>query len=112
MGLRAAGEAGLALGAMLLPSSLLAYGIARWLQRHHSWWPVQAFRLGMAPVVLGLLGATGWVLARGAAPGTAATPPWALWLITAVTAALVWRTRMHLLWLLAAGAALGVLGLV
>ena len=94
---------------MLLPSSLLAYGIARWLQRHHSWWPVQAFRLGMAPVVLGLLGATGWVLARGAAPGIAATPPWALWLITA---ALVWCPRMHLLWLLAAGAALGVLGLV
>jgi chromate transporter len=35
-----------------------------------------------------------------------------LWLLTAVTAFIVWRTRVHLLWLLGAGALLGAFGLV
>ncbi|MDD2691083.1 MAG: chromate transporter, partial [Simplicispira sp.] len=37
---------------------------------------------------------------------------WALWLLTLVVALLVWRTRLHLLWLLGAGALLGALGWV
>ena len=37
---------------------------------------------------------------------------WPLWLLTAVVTLLVWRTRLHLLWLIAAGAVLGMLGLV
>ena len=37
---------------------------------------------------------------------------WPLWLLTAASALLVWRTRMHLLWLLGAGAMLGWFGLV
>ena len=37
---------------------------------------------------------------------------WPLWLLTAVTGLLIWRTRIHLLWLLAAGALLGWYGLV
>jgi chromate transporter len=32
--------------------------------------------------------------------------------LAAVVTFFVWRTRLHLLWLLAAGAALGALGLV
>ncbi len=104
--------AGITLGAMLLPSSLVTYGIARWLQRHRSWWPVQAFRLGMAPVVIGLLLATGWVLARGNAATGATLHDVPLWALAGVVAVLVWRTRLHLLWLLAAGAALGALGAV
>jgi chromate transporter len=64
----------------------------------------------MAPVVVGLLIATGWVLAAGnRAPDT---PPWHLWLVAGAAALVVWRTRIHLLWLLGAGAALGAAGFV
>ena len=50
-----------------------------------------------------------WVLGRGQGqPATDAL----LWLLAAVVAVLVWRTRLHLLWLLAAGALLGALGWV
>jgi hypothetical protein len=61
----------------------------------------------MAPVVIGLLLATAWLL--GSAHSNPATD-WPLWLLTAVCALLVWRTRLHLLWLLGAGALLGALG--
>jgi len=71
---------------------------------------VRAFKQGMAPVVIGLLIATGWVLANG--NGAASVPPWHTWLVTVVAAFVVWRTRVHLLWLLGAGALLGVAGFV
>ena len=35
-----------------------------------------------------------------------------VWAVTAVTTLVVWRTRVHLLWLLGAGALLGWFGLV
>jgi chromate transporter len=35
-----------------------------------------------------------------------------LWLLTGTVTLLVWRTRIHLLWLLAAGAVLGWFGWV
>jgi chromate transporter len=63
----------------------------------------------MAPVVVGLVLATGWILAS--TPDQAARD-WPLWVITAVTMLLVLKTRIHILWLLAAGALLGWFGLV
>ncbi|TCS99988.1 chromate transporter [Tepidimonas ignava] len=98
------------LGAMLLPSSLLTYAAARWLHTHRAHPAVRAFQLGMAPVVLGLMAATG-VLMLGAAATPAATA-WRVWGLAAAVAVLVWRTRLHLLVLLAAGAMLGALGWV
>jgi chromate transporter len=56
-------------------------------------------------VVIGLMLATGWILAVEV-PGRAHL------LLTAGTAVLAWRTRVHLLWLIGAGALLGALGLV
>lgn len=95
---------------ILLPSSTLACLATRWAHRHRERRGVRAFKQGMAPVVVGLLVATGWVLAMGnAAPGR---PAWPVWLLAAVTGFIVWRTRLHLLWLLGAGALLGALGLV
>jgi len=35
-----------------------------------------------------------------------------LWLLTLGSALLIWRTRLHLLWMLAVGAALGAVGWV
>jgi len=95
---------------ILLPSTTLTYFATRWGHRNRDRREVRAFKQGMAPVVVGLLIATGWVLAAGNDIGTA--PMWRLWLLTAGAAFIVWRTRLHLLWLLGAGAALGALGFV
>jgi len=48
--------------------------------------------------------ATAWTLARGA--GQSATAP-VFWGLTVLSTWLVWRTRIHMLWLLGAGAAVG-----
>ena len=37
---------------------------------------------------------------------------WPVWLVTLVTTAVVLKTRIHLLWLLSAGAVMGILGWV
>jgi chromate transporter len=113
-----AGPAGWASGALgmvlsmvgiMLPSTTLTWLATRWGHRNRERRGVRAFKQGMAPVVIGLLLATAWLL--GSAHSNPATD-WALWLLTAVCALLVWRTRLHLLWLLGAGALLGALGLV
>jgi chromate transporter len=95
---------------ILLPSTTLTYFATRWAHRNRARRGVRAFKQGMAPVVVGLLVATGWVLAVGNT--TADAPAWHLYLVTAVSALIVWRTRIHLLWLLGVGAALGAAGFV
>lgn len=113
-----AGTGGWALGLLgaalcmlgtMLPSATLTWLATRWAQRNSERRAVRAFKQGMAPIVIGLVMATAWVLGR--AQGHIATD-WALWLLTLVVALLVWRTRLHLLWLLGAGALLGALGWV
>ena len=94
---------------ILLPSTTLSYLAARWSQANRDLRGVRAFKQGMAPIVVALLVATGWILATGS---NYAVRDWPLWLVTGVTAFIVWRTRLHLLWLLGAGALLGWFGLV
>jgi len=105
MGYQAAGLAGSAvlLIAIMLPSSTLALVVARWGHARREWRPVQAFKAGMAPIVIALLLAAGWIL-------SAQTPGWKHLLLTAAAALLIWRTRVHLLVLIAAGAVLGAMG--
>lgn len=95
---------------IMLPSTTLTYLATRWGHRNRDKRGVRAFKQGMAPVVVGLLIATGWVLAAGNHSGDA--PAWHLWLLSAVATLVVWRTRIHLLWLLGAGALLGAIGFV
>lgn len=94
---------------ILLPSTTLTYLAARWGHRNRSLLGVRAFKQGMAPIVIGLLLSTGWILSS--ANGNLSRD-WRLWLLTAVATLIVWRTRLHLLWLLGAGAVLGWFGLV
>ena len=55
-------------------------------------------------------GRPGWVLvASGAHPQWSDAP---LWAVALAATLVVWRTRLHLLWLLGAGAALGWFGVV
>jgi chromate transporter len=87
----------------------LTYAASRWGQRNRERRSVRAFKMAMAPIVIALLLATTWLLAQ--AMGQAAHA-WGLWLLTAASALIVWRTRVHLLWLLGTGAVLGALGWV
>ena len=99
----------LALGGIMLPSSVLVYLTAHWSHRNRDLRAVRAFKQGMAPLVVALLVATGWILATANGYALANWPAWA---ITIATAVVVWRTRLHLLWLLGAGAVLGWMGWV
>lgn len=94
---------------MLLPSTVFTYTVTRWAHRNRERRGVRAFKLGMGPVVVGLVLATGWILASA---HDTPSQDWPLYLLTMATVVLVLKTRIHLLWLLAAGAILGWLGLV
>lgn len=121
VGMNAGGSAGLAawllalLGVLITivgtmaPSSVLTLLAGRWAHQNREWRAVRAFKQGMAPIVIALLIATGWILATSY--GSSITN-WPLWLVTAACALLVWRTKLHLLWLLGASALLGGLGLI
>lgn len=99
----------LAMTGIMLPSATLTYLAAQWGHRNRELRAVRAFKQGMAPIVVSLLVATGWLLATG---GRYDTAQWPVWLLALATALVVWRTRIHLLWLLAAGGVLGWFGLV
>jgi len=89
---------------IMLPSTTLTYLAAQWGHRNRELRAVRAFKSGMAPIVIALLISTGWILAVG---NYNPARDWPLWVVTVVSALIIWRTRVHVLWLLAAGAALG-----
>ncbi len=122
VGINAGGGVGTALGGwyaalgvllamigILLPSTTLTLAAARWGHQNREMRSVRAFKQGMAPIVIALLIATGSILVMSQA---SSLEHWPLWLLSAVTAVLVWRTRVHLLWLLLCGGLLGWLGWV
>jgi chromate transporter len=66
----------------------------------------KAIQRGLGPVTVGLMLAAGYLITRAADETLAA------YAVTAATATLVLTTRLHPLWLIAAGAALGLAGVV
>lgn len=92
---------------ILSPSTTLTLYAARWVHQNRARLGVRGFKLAMGPIVIGLLLATAWTL--GAAHGMPQDTP-VLWALAAVSALLVWKTQIHMLWLIAAGAALGAWG--
>lgn len=94
---------------IMLPSTMLTYSAAQWGHRNADLRAVRAFKLGMAPVVVSLMLSTSWIL--GSANGNIGTD-WPLWLLTLASGLVIWRTKLHVLWLLAAGALLGWWGWV
>ena len=97
----------IAMTGILLPSTTLTFAAARWAHRNKELRGVRAFKQGMAPIVIALLIATGLILASSQGTGL---EHWRLWTVTAVSALVVWRTRLHLLWLLGTGGLLGWMG--
>ena len=89
---------------ILLPSTTLTFMAARWGHQNRELRAVRAFKTGMAPIVVALLIATGWILAANIGKTVA---EWHVWLIALVAAVVVWRSKIHLLWLLGAGGLLG-----
>jgi chromate transporter len=94
---------------IMIPSTTLTYMAARWGHANRELRGVRAFKQGMAPIVIALLVATGFILATGGGYSLKEAPVWA---IAIVSTLVVWRTRTHLLWLLGAGALLGWFGWV
>ena len=94
---------------IMIPSTTLTFAAARWGHRNRELRAVRAFKQGMAPIVIALLVATGWILASSQG---SVQEHWPLWLVTVGAAVLVWKTKLHLLVLLGAGGLLGWLGWV
>ena len=99
----------IAMVGILLPSTTLTYLAARWGHANRELRAVRAFKQGMAPIVVALLVATGWLLATGS---RYALSDWPMWAVAIAAAMIVWLTRLHLLWLLGVGALLGWFGLL
>ena len=94
------------LAGTLLPSTTLAMAATRYSSRNAQSRPVRAFTTGMAPLTIGLLVATSWVLL-----GPTRTQ-WTSLVLVAATLVFMLRTRWSPLWPIAAGAVAGVLGWV
>jgi chromate transporter len=108
LGFQVAGVPGalVTLVGMLLPSTTLALTATRWMESRRDAIGVRAFVMGLMPVTLGLLLATGWVLAQ------ALRGDLALIALVAVAGIASWRTKIAPVWMVAAGAALGAIGVV
>ncbi|MEY3945224.1 MAG: hypothetical protein RIS04_1642 [Pseudomonadota bacterium] len=94
---------------IMLPSSILTYTATRWAHQHRDMLAIRAFKSGMAPIVIALLMATGWLLTVS---HDQPARDWPLYLLTLLTTLVVWRSRIHMLWLIGLGALLGGLGWV
>jgi chromate transporter len=108
VGWRVAGLAGATVATLSLigPASILTYFIARvWHRPASAAWrgTIQA---GLTPVTVGLVLAAAALLSRSTIHSVGGV------FLTLGCAAVLLRTRLHPLWLLAGGAALGVAGLV
>ena len=99
----------IAMVGIMLPSTTLTFLAARWGHNNRELRAVRAFKQGMGPIVIALLIATSWILASSHGSDL---KNWPMWLLTGVSALLVWRTKLHLLWLLGTGALLGWVGWV
>lgn len=108
VGWKAAGIAGaiVAMLAMCAPTSVLTYHIAHAWDRFRDAPLRIAIQRAIAPVTVGLVLSSGYVLTRVADHTVVA------YVVTAVTVLFAMTTRLHPLWMLGAGAALGALGVL
>lgn len=91
---------------ILLPSTTLTLVVTRWGHTRREMRGVRAFVAGMAPITLGLLLSTGWILTEPSRHS-----PVALLLVVGALAVTV-RSKLSPVWAVAAGAVIGALGWV
>ena len=92
--------------AMCLPGAAFTWVIAGLWQRFRDHPLRQRIQQGIAPLTVGLVCCTAWVMIR------LADHHWLAGGLTLAAALVSWRTRFNPLWLLAAGAVLGAAGYV
>ena len=108
IGYSVAGGAGalVATLAMCLPTALMAYGVSRVLTRSsHSRWPA-IIQAALVPLSIGLMGASGYILAR------TSDHTWVAAAITIGAAVVASATKLNPFWMLLAGGCLGFAGLI
>ena len=108
IGYSVAGVAGalVATLAMCLPTALMAYGVSRVLTRSsHSRWPA-ILQAALVPLSIGLMGASGYILAR------ASDHTWVAAAITIGAAVMASATKLNPFWMLLVGGCLGFAGLI
>jgi len=108
LGWNVAGPTGAAvtLLGIMLPSTTLALWATRWGAKRRDTLGVRAFTSGLAPLTIGLLLATGWVLtdpARGHA---------GLMVLVALTVVVMLPGKLSPIWMVAVGGLAGALGWV
>lgn len=106
IGWKAAGLAGavVALLAVCGPAAVIAWWVTDlWDRFKDSPWRL-AIQRAIAPIVVALILAGGYVIAT-----PDGTPDWRLWSIAAASAAVVLATRLNPLWMIAGGALMGAL---
>jgi len=89
---------------IIVPSATLTFFSTQWAHKNRDLKGVRAFKAGLAPLVMSLLVATGWLLTGN---HDNYLEDWPMWALAAVTTVIVWRTQTHLLVLLSVGAVLG-----
>ena len=94
----------------LLPSTALTLFATRWGARRREERGMRAFTTGLTPLTIGLLVATGWLLARPYV-GDGPHPVGALAVI-GVSIVVMLRTRISPMWIVGFGAVVGALGWV
>jgi chromate transporter len=90
---------------IIIPSTIMTLTFARAVASYPDTPLVRAIRRGLAPVAIGLTFASGWILMQSI------NHDWRGYLITALTGAIVLRTQVNPLWLVAAGTIAGAAGL-
>lgn len=95
---------------IMLPSTVLTLTATRWMREHRSHVAVRAFSAGMMPLTLGLIFATGWLLAHPFL--RAEDHRWGALALIAATIALTLKTRLGLVWMVFGGGVAGALGWV
>lgn len=83
---------------ILIPSTVLSLWATRWGAQRRDTRGVRAFTTGMAPLTLGLLLATGWLLAEPARRSVGGVA------LVVVTVLVMLRSKLSPMWLVAAGA--------
>jgi chromate transporter len=106
IGWKAAGPVGalVAVSSILGPSCLLTYFVGRTWDRFKAAPWRELAQAGLVPVTVGLMFAAAWLVTRGAVQG------WPTLAIAAVSSLVMAVTRVHPLWMIAAGALAGLLG--
>jgi chromate transporter len=108
IGFNVAGLAGVVctLAGCLIPSVAFSITASRWGHERREARGVRAFSAGLAPITIGLLLASGWVLAVPAAAH------WAALALVGLTIVVMLKMKLSPLWLIGAGAAVGAAGWV